>query len=118
MYRFSFLASVLQFCFISFISGYQIDDSCNRKGIEPDVRNAMTSAFEMVDAALNRITPSEKDQDTLFLLGKLFAGPGKDPNALQLSKTIQVLSRIRDSYRREVPRPESVGVNDIVSTSM
>jgi hypothetical protein len=97
------------------ILGYKIDQSCTKEGIEVDVRNAMTSAFEMVDAALNRLTASPLDQNTLDLVGKLYAKPDQDPRTAITSKTVDAFAEMRYHYRNEVPSGNDVGLEDVVS---
>jgi hypothetical protein len=113
---FSILA--LQTVFFVAIFGYKIDQSCTKEGIEIDVRNAMTSAFEMVDAALNRMTAHPLDPNTIDLVAKLFARPGQDPTTAITAKTVDVLARIRQYYCNEVPRRDVVGDEDIASARL
>lgn len=100
------------------ILGYKIDQSCSQKGIENDVRGAMISAFEMVDAALAHLTADPVDNDTIELLGFLFAKDGEDPRQLLanggMGKTSQVLRAINHRYRNEVTGDAAVGLNDLV----
>lgn len=100
------------------VSGYKIDQSCVQKGIENDVRNAMTSAFEMVDAALENLSATPVHADTIELIGFLFAKKVVDPRQLlesgQMAKTSQVLRALKNRYRPEVIGDTSVGVNDLV----
>ncbi|KAF2023188.1 hypothetical protein EK21DRAFT_118997 [Setomelanomma holmii] len=95
-------------------AGYKIDQSCAQEGIENDVRNAMTSAFEMVDSALARLTASPLQQTTVDVLGKLFAGPGQDPRTAVTARTVDVFAQIRDNYRNEVPVDQPVGEDDLI----
>jgi hypothetical protein len=95
--------------------GYRIDQSCAKEGIENDVRNAMISALEMVDAATNRLTATPLDQNTVDLLGKLFARPDQDPREGATAKTVDIFARIRENYGTEVPSGNDVGLEDIVS---
>src|SRR5689334_3483926 len=83
--------------------GYRIDQSCTQEGIENDIRAAMTSAFEMVEAALARLTATPLDKHTVDLLGKLFAGPGQDPRSAVTAKTVDVFAQIRQYYVTETP---------------
>jgi hypothetical protein len=99
------------------VLGYKIDQSCTQEGIENDIRNAMTSAFEMVDSALARLTASPLDQHTVDLVGKLFAGPGQDPRTAVTAKTVDVFALIRQHYHTETPSSEPTGEDDIVSTT-
>lgn len=62
----------------------------------------MTSAFEMADAALNRLGEKRNDPHTLELLGWIFEKADKDPKQLDMGKTQQVLSDIVINYRDEV----------------
>ncbi|KAF1848131.1 uncharacterized protein K460DRAFT_333868 [Cucurbitaria berberidis CBS 394.84] len=97
---------------------YKIDQSCTQKGIEQDVRNAMTSAFEMADAAIKLLTANPRNSDTIELLGFLFAKDGVDPRQLLdnggLEKTTQVLRAINNLYRDEVTGNAPVSINDVI----
>ncbi|CAO2647427.1 Nn.00g083490.m01.CDS01 [Neocucurbitaria sp. VM-36] len=73
----------------------------------------MTSAFQMVDAALRRLNEQPLDQNTIELLGHLFARPGQDPTTLQMEKTDQMLRKIQNEYRAEIPNDQAVGDEDI-----
>jgi hypothetical protein len=94
--------------------GYKIDQSCTKEGIENDVRNAMISALEMVDAATNRLTAHPLDQNTVDLLGKLFARPDQDPREGATAKTVDVFARIHQNYGTEIPNGREVTLEDIV----
>jgi hypothetical protein len=93
-------------------TGYKIDESCIKEGAETLVRDGMILAFEMVDAALNRLGEKRNDPHTLELLGWSFGKEDKDPKQLDMGKTQQVLSDIVINYRDEV-RGE-VSFKDIV----
>jgi hypothetical protein len=109
------LKLVLQSTFLIPVLGYRIDQSCADEGVENDIRSAMTSAFEMVDAASNRLTASPLDQSTLDLVAKLFAKPSQDPRTAITAKTVDVFARIGQMYRNEVPRDQQMNANDVVS---
>jgi hypothetical protein len=50
--------------------GYKIDESCEDKGITTDIRDAMTSAFEMANFAYALLTSDPVDEpDVLELVG-------------------------------------------------
>jgi hypothetical protein len=112
--------------FLSFISfscflfatafGYKIDKSCTDEGVETDIQDAMTSAFEMVDAAIGRLTASPLDQNTVDLLGHLFARPGQDPSTAVTAKTVDTFTYIRQYYRNEIPRNQPISGQDLAST--
>lgn len=57
-------------------STYKIDSSCQLKGIDANIRDGMTSAFQIADAALRRLREQPLDQHTLDLVGFLFAREG------------------------------------------
>lgn len=60
------------------ICGYKIDESRSRKQVKGQIRDAMTSAFEMVDATVERLPETPLSPNTVDLLGQLFARPGND----------------------------------------
>lgn len=101
------------------VSAYKLDASCTNKGVETEVRNAMTSAFQMVDAALRRLRADPYDQETTDLIKRLFiAKDGQDPNDRdRISKVSSILESINRNYRNEVTTgraPET----DVVSFDM
>ncbi|KAF1918941.1 hypothetical protein BDU57DRAFT_592946 [Ampelomyces quisqualis] len=96
------------------VLSYQIDQSCVDEGLDADLRDAMTSAFEMVDAARNRLNAEPMDQNTLELLGWLFGRKNQAPDTIVTNKIIDVFGAIRNAYRPETPRGNPVGLNDIV----
>lgn len=111
----NFLFSILS----NSVSGYKIDQSCAQKGIENDVRNAMTSAFEMVDAALDNLSATPVHADTVELIGFLFAKEGVNPRQLlesgQMKKTSQILRALKSRYRPEVTGEAAVGISHLAS---
>jgi hypothetical protein len=109
------LSTALQCLFCLIATGFQIDESCVKEGIENDVRDAMISALEMADAAHNRITAHPLDQDTVDLVAKLFAEPNQDPRTAVTAKTVDTYARILQFYRAEVPRGTAVASTDVVS---
>jgi hypothetical protein len=94
---------------------YKIDQSCIDKSIELDIRNGMTSAFAMVDAAYRRLDEKPLNPDTLELIGYLFAQPGEEPKDVQMGKTMLTFGRIREYYRAEVTQDQPVPEQDLVS---
>jgi hypothetical protein len=101
---------------LGLILGYQIDQSCVDEGIETEVNDAMTSAFEMADAAHDRLTAQPRHATTLELVSKLFARDAQDPDGAITGKTVDVFHAIRRNYRTPVPRGTPVKVNDLVRT--
>jgi hypothetical protein len=100
------------------VSGYKIDGSCEDKGIATDIRNAMISAFEMVNAAHTTLTKPSLSTDELELLGNLFAKEGEDPAQLvrdgRLDKTIRILNDILTHMEREVTDSNAMTFMDVV----
>jgi hypothetical protein len=100
------------------IMGYKIDTSCDDKGITTDVRNAMTSAFEMVNAAYTTLRKPSLSADELELVGYLFAKEGEDPAQLlregKMDKTMRVLHDIRGNMEQEVTGSAAVSNLDVV----
>jgi hypothetical protein len=74
----------------------------------------MTSAFEMVDAARNRLTAHPLDQNTIDLVAMLFARPDQDPRSAITSRTVDTLANIRQFYYNEVTGGNNVAPEDIV----
>ncbi|KAH7413563.1 hypothetical protein DE146DRAFT_247 [Phaeosphaeria sp. MPI-PUGE-AT-0046c] len=108
-----FLFFVTQTVLMVVVGCYKIDPSCTKEGIENDVRDAMTSAFEMVDAAMRRLTASNWDQDTTDLVGRLFAREGESTQNVQTGKLAQVFENIRIHYRTEVTNGNAVENSDL-----
>lgn len=100
------------------VLGYKIDQSCGRKGMENEIRAAMTSAFQMVDSATRRLNEQPLNQNTVEIMRYLFAQPGQDPTTLDMAKTRIVLQRIKDRYETEVPFNDVASFQDAVSTSL
>ena len=101
------------------IHSYKIDDSCRKEGVEQDIRDAMTSAFDMVDAALSRFTiaKSDWDQDTSDLIANLFAREGETGQNVQTDKLNFVFGNIGRWYRTEVTDGNQVPATDLVGAS-
>ncbi|KAJ4377483.1 hypothetical protein N0V83_000308 [Neocucurbitaria cava] len=55
----------------------------------------------MADAALRRLGESPLNQNTVNLLGQLFARPGQDSRTLDMGKTRLVLRQVVEVYRNE-----------------
>jgi hypothetical protein len=101
---------------LGLILGYQIDQSCVDEGIETEVNDAMTSAFEMADAAHDRLTAQPRHATTLELVSKLFARDSTQaPDGAITSKTVDVFHDILANYRTPVPRGTLVHQDDLVS---
>lgn len=102
----------------SFVQAYKIDQSCDAKGVTVDVRNAMTSAFEMVSAAYETLTQPPLSSDAQDLVGFLFAREGANPAQLlqqgKLEKTITLLRNIRTYMSTEVTGDATVSASDVV----
>jgi hypothetical protein len=102
----------------AFVVGYKIDQSCEDKGITADIRDAMTSAFEMVSAAYTTLTSPTMSADALELVGFLFAREGADPAQLlqqgRLGKTIELLQNIQIHMEEEVTGDTPVSPKDVV----
>jgi hypothetical protein len=113
----SFLSFMLHIIVTGTVLGYKIDPSCGRKGMENDVRAAMTSAFEMVDAAGRRLDEKPLNQNTIGIMRYLFAQPSQDPTTLDMTKTRRVLSRIKETYGTEIPFDGVANIKDVVSMS-
>lgn len=96
------------------VLSYQIDQSCVDEGLDVDVRNAMTSAFEMMDAALGRINADPKDQNTLELLGWMFGRKNQATDTIVTGKLQKVFTAMRNAYRPEKSTGSAVGINDVV----
>ncbi|KAH7079689.1 hypothetical protein FB567DRAFT_552088 [Paraphoma chrysanthemicola] len=105
---------MLQSLVLGSISAYKIDQSCIRKGMETDIRNAMQSAFQMVDAARARLDANPLHQDTVDLLQYLFASPGQDPRTLDMEKTKKVLQQVKETYETEVLQNEAPNIKDVI----
>lgn len=102
------------------VTSYGIDESCSKKGVDGDIREAMTSAFEMVDSALRHINQDEYDPDTFELIKRLFMpNEGQDPKDKdKLGKVKSIFENIIKNYRNERSGPSSqVPSKDIVSLS-
>ncbi|KAI4943119.1 hypothetical protein J4E86_010066 [Alternaria arbusti] len=102
----------------SFVQAYKIDQSCDAKGVTVDVRNAMTSAFEMVSAAYETLTQPPLSSDAQDLVGFLFAREGANPAQLlqqgKLEKTITLLRNIRTYMSTEVTGDATVSASDVI----
>jgi hypothetical protein len=100
------------------VLGYMIDQSCTDKGIEETVRNAIRSAFHMVDAAIAHLSTVPLAPDTIELLGFLFAKQNTNPAQLLheggLEKTLQVLQGITIFMRNEVTGDTIGNPKDVV----
>jgi hypothetical protein len=99
--------------------GYKIDQSCEDKGITTDIRDAMTSAFEMANFAYALLTSDPVDEpDVLELVGFLFAKEGVDPAQLirdgKLAKTLGVLGSINENMHTEVLDGATPDIKDVV----
>jgi hypothetical protein len=101
-----------------FVAGYKIDQSCEDKGVAADIRNAMTSAFEMVSAAYTTLTSPPLSADARELLEFLFAKQGVNPDQLlqqgKLEKTVRLLENIQGHMEKEVTGDTLVSPMDVV----
>jgi hypothetical protein len=113
----AFLFFALHSLFCNSTYSYKIDQSCVDEGIEADVRNGMTSAFEMAGAARNRLTADRMDQNTVDLLSKLFAGPNRGVQDVDRAKIVDTFAQIGDRYGAEVPRDQILPHYDLVGTA-
>lgn len=113
----TFLLFAIQSLLLAVVRSYKIDKSCTDEGIEQNVRDAMTSAFEMVDAAMSRLTATNWDQDTSDLIANLFAREGETARDVQTAKLTSVFENIRTNYRTEATNGNEVGIDDLVSDS-
>ncbi|KAH3942841.1 hypothetical protein HBI56_053270 [Parastagonospora nodorum] len=100
-FRSAFLASLLVLPFS--VCSYKIDQSCNRKGVDGLVRDAMTNAFSMADSALRRLNQDPYDPHTEDLITHLFLPKnGQDPKDRdKMSKVKRILEEVNKSYRLE-----------------
>lgn len=112
-----FLFFVVQTLLQVVVQTYKIDQSCSKEGIEQDVRDAMTSAFEMADAAVRRLSTTTWDQDTTDLIANLFAREGQTAQDIQTVGVNEVFRNIRAYYRTEATDGNEVAANDLVSAS-
>jgi hypothetical protein len=101
--------------FLTFVlatSAYKIDGSCRTKGIESDVRIAMTNAFEMVNSALSHL--DRTDQDSLDLIKRVFNPKNMENTNSRIStvKVRRVYQGIRNNYQNQITG--DVPANDVV----
>jgi hypothetical protein len=118
MWSFSFILLLLSAFPSCFVIGFKIDKSCEDKGIQNDIRDAMISAFTMANYAYALLTEDPVDPDTLELLGFLFAKEGVDPAQLlrdgKMAKTLEILRSITRNMYAEVVGDAIPQVEDVV----
>jgi len=118
MFPFLFLTISLLLPFI--VKAYKIDASCEEKGIAADVRAAMGSAIQMVNAAYTTLAkPSVLlSDDEVELIRNLFAKDGLEPAQLiddgKMDKTNRLLYSIQHNMGQEVTGSNSVPDTDVV----
>ena len=116
MFPLRHVLNLIILCLVSkSVFGYQIDQSCAKEGIEEIVKKALESAFEMAQAAHDRLTASPVAQSTWDLVGKILARPKDDPKLANTAKTVDTFALILQHYRREVQNSQFVDNNDVVS---
>jgi hypothetical protein len=103
------------------VLGSKIDQLCSEanQNMEQLVRNAMASAFSMVDAALSFLNAPSPRAEAVELMGFLFAKYGLNPQTLlnngELGQVTQVLRQIKYRYEREVLGDNTFSTQDVVS---
>lgn len=113
--------SILSLSFSLFLNigaCYKIDSSCSAAGIEKDIRNAMTQAFEMVDSALAHLSQQPWDKPTTDYVRNLFTKDGRDPTKTNMEKVKHVLKQIGKTYRQELTGNVEVPRDDVVSIDL
>lgn len=106
----------------SFSLSYKIDKSCINRVVESLIRDAMTSAFEMAEAARNRLAAAPLDRHTSEIVRFLFAKNNNNPTQLQnqgkLDKTFNVLNNVLGKMQNEITGDNRPDNDDVVRLSL